>query len=69
MKEIKETITSVTYETFFSPIKHKGVSENRLVLIAPPLSRDLITKKYIDILLSVLQKASDGKLIDVIWEE
>ena len=67
--EIEDKVPAITFETFFRSLKHKGVSGNRMVLVALPFIRDVIVEKYIDTLLIALQKASDRKLIEVIWEE
>ena len=67
--DIEDKVSVITFETFFRSLKHKGVSGNRMVLVALPFIRDVIVEKYIDTLLIALQKASDRKLIEVIWEE
>ena len=67
--DIEDKVPAITFETFFRTLKHKGISGNRLVLVALPFIKDVIVEKYIDTLLIALQKASDRKLIEVIWEE
>lgn len=69
MKELKKKIPPLTYDTFFESLEHNGVKDNRLVLVALPFTKDIITEKYMSYLLSALEKASGGKLNYVIWEE
>jgi Zn finger protein HypA/HybF involved in hydrogenase expression len=69
MQELERVISPITFETFFRPLKHNGVLSNRLVLVAQPIMLDVIENKYRAQLESALLKASDRKLIDVVWEE
>lgn len=69
MNELKKKIPPLTYDTFFESLEHNGVKDNRLVLVALPFTKDIITEKYMSYLLSALEKASGGKLNYVIWEE
>jgi predicted phage replisome organizer len=69
MKSIEEQVSPITFETFFRSLKHKGILGNRLVLVAQPFMRDIILEKYADKVEIALLKASERKLIDVVWEE
>lgn len=69
MNELEKTIISITFETFFRPLKHNGVKGDKLVLIAPFIMWDVIDNKYKAQLMRALNNASDGKLGGVILEE
>lgn len=68
MKDLEEAIAPLTYDTFFRQLKHNGVIENRLVLVALPFVRNAIMSRHENNLVMALVKASDSKLIDVVWE-
>ena len=69
MKDLEDEIPPITFDTFFKQIKHNGVCANRMVLVAVPLTRDMIVGRFAGMLATALRKASDNRLIDVIWEE
>jgi predicted phage replisome organizer len=69
MDELEKVLSPITFETFFKPLKHNGVLENRLVLVAQPLMWGVIEQKYRAQIESALLKASDRELIDIVWEE
>ena len=68
MNELEDNLSPITFATFFKPLKHNGVVENRLVLVAAPIMINIIEQKYRAVVESALLKASDRKLVDIVWE-
>ena len=69
MQELEKTLSPITFETFFRPLKHTGVLNNRLVLDTESLMADVIETKYRDKVEEALMKACDGELDGYMWED
>ena len=66
--EIEEKVPDITFETYFRNLKCRGIKGKRIVLETLPFVRDVIVENHTDLLIETIQKASDGKLIGVAWE-
>ena len=69
MKELEVSIVPITFETFFRKLKHNGIKGNLLVLVAQPISWDIIDNKYKKQIVEAIRNASNGELVGVILEE
>lgn len=70
MYELESMVTPITFETFFRRLKHNGVVNNLLVLVAESqIMSSVIEDKHRGKVEDALMKACDWKLDGFIWEE
>jgi predicted phage replisome organizer len=68
MQELEETITPITYATFFDKqLKLEGVEKDRLLLSANSFMAQVIDEKYRDKVITALKIASNGQITNIGW--